>query len=96
MATYFPWQLRTGCPAATERLVSFDGTFVPLPRTEAERRQAGDPRLSLERLYGGRDAYLARAAAAARALVAQRFLLPEDVDAAVGRAGREWDWIMAR
>jgi hypothetical protein len=94
LATYFPWQLRTGLPAATDRLVSFAGTFVPLPRTEAERTQRGDPRPSLERLYGSRDAYLARVDAAARALVAERFLLPEDTTAAHARLAATWDWIM--
>ncbi|MBK5187252.1 MAG: hypothetical protein JJD97_03350, partial [Gemmatimonadaceae bacterium] len=42
LATYFPWQLRTG--AASDRLVSFQGTFVPLPRTDAERARTRDPR----------------------------------------------------
>ena len=32
LATYYPWQLRTGMPVATDRLVSFRGTFVPLPK----------------------------------------------------------------
>jgi hypothetical protein len=93
LATYFPWQLRGEGTAAPDRLVSFAGTFVPLPRTEAERAQRGDPRPSLERLYGTRDAYLARVDAAARALAAERFLLPDDAAAARARLGATWDWI---
>jgi hypothetical protein len=93
LATYFPWQLRSGLPAATDRLVSFAGTFVPLPRTEAERAERGDPRPSLEKLYGSRDAYLARVDAAARALVAERFMLPDDAAAARARLAATWDWI---
>ncbi|HEU4563510.1 MAG TPA: alpha/beta hydrolase domain-containing protein [Gemmatimonadaceae bacterium] len=96
LATYFPWQLRLAAPAATDRLTSFQGTFVPLPRTEAERARAGDPRPSIERLYGSRDAYLARVAAATRELVAQRFMLAEDTAAARARMAATWDWIMAR
>jgi hypothetical protein len=93
LATYFPWQLRTGMPAATDQLVSFAGTFVPLARTEAERARSGDPRPSIERLYGTREAFLVRVDAAARDLVAARFLLPEDTTAAHARMAATWDWI---
>jgi hypothetical protein len=91
LATYYPWQLRTAPP--TDHLVSFAGTFVPLPRTEAERASRGDPRPSVERLYGSRDAYLARVDAAARELIAERFMLPEDAAAARRRMEATWDWI---
>jgi hypothetical protein len=93
VATYFPWQLRVGMPAAADRLVSFQGTFVPLPRTETERARRGDPRPSLERLYGSRDAFLARVDAAAAALVAERFMVPDDMAAARARLAATWDWI---
>jgi hypothetical protein len=94
LATYFPWQLRTG--AGSDRLVSFQGTFVPLPRTEAERAKARDPRPSIERQYGSRDAFLARVDAAAAGLVAERFLLKEDAAAARSRMAATWDWIEAQ
>jgi len=96
LATYFPWQLRGPGRAAPERLVSFQGTFVPLPRTEAERSRTGDPRASIERLYGTRDAFLGRVDAAGRELVAERFLLADDLAAARARMASTWDWIMAR
>ncbi len=95
LATYLPWQLRAPSLAASDRLVSFQGTFVPLARTEAERARSGDPRPSIERLYGTRDAYLARVDAAARALAARRFLLDEDVPRAHARLASTWDWIAA-
>jgi hypothetical protein len=95
LATYYPWQLRTG--VAPDRLVSFQGTFVPLPRTEAERASMHDPRPSLETLYGGdRTAFLKRVDAAAAELMMQRFLLPEDVEAARTRMAATWDWIHAQ
>jgi hypothetical protein len=93
LATYFPWQLRTG--AASDRLASFGGTFVPLPRTESERASTHDPRPSIERLYGGRDAFLSRVDNAAAELVAQRFMLAEDTSAARARMAATWDWIAA-
>jgi len=96
LATYLPWQLRAPALAASDRLASFQGTFVPLARTEAERARAGDPRPSLERLYGTREAYLAQADAAARALAARRFLLDEDVPRAHARLAGTWDWVMGQ
>jgi hypothetical protein len=93
LATYFPWQLRTG--AASDRLVSFQGTFVPLPRTEAESASTHDPRPSIQRLYGSRDAFLSRVDAAAEELVAGRYMLIEDVTAARSRMAATWDWIAA-
>ena len=94
LATYFPWQLRTG--AASDHLVSFGGTFVPLPRTEAERAKTGDPRPSIETLYGDRKKFLARVEAAAAELVSDGFLLEEDVPAARERMSDTWEWIQAQ
>ncbi len=91
LATYFPWQLRTG--AASDRMASFGGTFIPLPRTEAERANTGDPRPSIEKLYGDRAAFLTRVDAEAAKLVAERFLLSGDVGAARERMAATWDWV---
>jgi hypothetical protein len=93
LATYFPWQLRTGQAAGADRLVSFAGTFVPLPRTEADRRASGDSRPSIARLYPTRDAFLHQVDRAAAAMVRERVLLPGDVAAARQRMAATWDWI---
>ncbi len=96
IATYAPWNLRApGEPAAGE-LTDFLGTFVPFPRTEAERVRSGDPRPSLERLYATRAGYQRAASAAAQALVDAGWLLPEDRDRAIARALDQWDWIASR
>ena len=93
VATYLPWQLRSVPP--TDRMVSFQGTFVPLPRTEAERRSRGDSRPSIERLYLTRGAFLTAVDGATQALVSERFLLPEDRAVARDRMASTWDWVMA-
>lgn len=93
VATYAPWNLRAGLPGATDELTDFLGTFIPLPKTEEERRRTDDPRPSVESLYPGRDAYLREVERATRALVDEGFLLPEDVDSAAAHAIRVWDWI---
>lgn len=91
LATYLPWQLRTIPP--TDRLVSFQGTFVPLQRVESDRRSLGDSRPSLERMYPSKTAFLTAVDRATRALVTQRFLLPEDGAVARERMERTWDWV---
>jgi hypothetical protein len=96
LATYTPWNLRVGMPGDTTELTRILGTYLPLPRTEAERRAAGDPRPSIERLYPGREAYLRRARAAAERLVERRMLLPDDLDRVTRRAAEEWEWIHSR
>ena len=93
LASYLPWRLRTGLPSGTDRLVSFTGTFVPLPRTEQEKASSGDARPSLESLYASREMFLTRVDAAAAALVKERFLLDQDVPAARQRMADTWDFI---
>jgi hypothetical protein len=91
LATYYPWQLRRGKSAANDRLVSFRGTFIPLPRTEAERRSAGDSRPSIESLYRNRSTFVAGVDSAVANLVRERFLLPEDAPVARGRMSDVWE-----
>ena len=86
VATYTGWALRAdgldGCDAA--------GQKIAFAKTKAERLAAGDPRPSLEERYGGREAYVAKVAAAAEALVVERLLLPADAAAYV-TAAKECD-----
>ena len=93
LATYAPWSLRWGYAAATDELVDFLGTYIPFPTREAERLTAGDPRPSLEALYGEKPRYLAAARAAAEALAGRGLLLDEDVARVLANAARQWDWV---
>lgn len=96
VATYAPWNLRTGMGWAEDELTDFLGTFIPLPATEDARTATGDPRPSLERLYpGGKAEYLTRARQAAEALSRDGFLLPEDVEPVLRRAEALWDFVAA-
>jgi len=55
------------------------GSYRSFAKTAAERQSRNDPRLSVEERYpGGVNEYTSRIRAAARALVADRLLLPED------------------
>ena len=91
LATYYPWQLRTGMPAGSDRLVSFRGMFIPLPKTEAERRASGDSRPSIASLYGDKTRFMTRVDAAISSLIAQRLLLAQDSAAARARMSDIWD-----
>lgn len=93
LATYAPWNLRSGFPGGTDELTDFRGTYIPLPTTEYDRRLSGDPRPSIQNLYSSKEDYLDAAERAARALIEQGFLLDEDLSEATDRASRHWDWI---
>lgn len=73
--------------------MSMMGSTIPFARDAAERVRRGDPRPSVAERYASREAYLERVRAAAEALVAVRHMLAEDVEAAVARGGRLWDWV---
>ena len=96
LATYTPWQLRGGDGTDAGELTDFLGTYLPLPRTDAERQRWGDSRVSIERRYADKGDYLAKAARAAQSLVGGGLLLREDVARVLERAEQHWDWIMKR
>jgi Alpha/beta hydrolase domain len=96
LATYTPWQLRGGRGRDAGELTDFFGTYVPFPRTESERQRSGDSRVSIERRYVDKPAYLEAATRAADSLLAAGLLLREDVPRVLTRAGRHWDWIHSR
>jgi hypothetical protein len=92
LATYTGWNLRAAATGAPGELASLQGSWIPLPRTKAEREKAGDPRLSIEERYAGREEYLQKFEAAARALVTAGFLLQSDVPSLLARGAAEWDY----
>ncbi len=94
LATYTPWSLRTGFAGGGEQLYDFDGLFIPLPRTDQEKENSGDPRLSIELLYNTREKYLERVGEEALELIDEGYMLPEDESYVLDRAGKTWDWIM--
>jgi alpha/beta hydrolase family protein len=91
LATYFPWQLRTGLAGGADRLLSFRGTFVPLPKTEAERSASGDSRPSIAALYGDRAHFIRRVDDAISSLIGRRLLLAQDSTVALARMTDVWN-----
>jgi len=85
VATTTGWALRRegyglndGCEGA--------GQNIPFAETLAERSQTGDPRPSLEERYGTHAQYVQAVADAARGLMEERLLLPEDVQRYIAEA----------
>jgi hypothetical protein len=67
------------------------GSYIPLPRTSAERKRSGDPRPSLEERYRDKDQYVGLVSRAALELIDQGFLLSEDLAVVLRNAARHWD-----
>jgi hypothetical protein len=91
VATYAGWNPRgreTGDPG---QIIPMQGSTFPFARTAEERLATGDPRPSIAERYRDRDDYLARVRAAAEELVAQRYLLKEDVPMALALAAERYD-----
>lgn len=78
VGTYTGWNLRRAEMGPDDQLISLAGSFIPFPRTKAERLATGDPRLSLEERYGSQDRYLELLRAECARLETSGLLLPED------------------
>ena len=85
LGTYTGWNIRKAGFSEGDSC-DLTGAFIPFFRTEAERRKAGDPRLSLEERYPTHQDYVGKVTAAANDLVTERLLLREDADSIVAAA----------
>ena len=92
LATQAGWNYRDTSIGAPDRLAGEIGSYIPFRAARADRERTGDPRLSIEERYKGRDEYVGRIAAAALDLVRQRYLLTDDVADLLQRAVEHWDW----
>ncbi|MEO8726264.1 MAG: alpha/beta hydrolase domain-containing protein [Acidobacteriaceae bacterium] len=91
LATYTGWNLRSPSIGAPEQRVSFLGSYIPLAKTEAERKANHDPRKAIAERYPSKEDYLAKYKDAAKKLIQQRFIMPEDLPAIMERGAAEWD-----
>ena len=93
LATYFPWNLRTGFKGGSDQLTDFLGTFIPFPLTEEEKAAAGDPRPAILSLYPSKNDYMEKINSEISVLVDQGFVLPQDKVYLSGKASSLWDLI---
>jgi Alpha/beta hydrolase domain len=94
LATYTGWNLRAPSTGMPRYVIPFVGSYIPLPKTPAERQQTHDSRLSIAERYSSREDYIRLYREAAERLVKQRFLLPEDIPAVLRRGEAEWTYAM--
>jgi hypothetical protein len=80
LATYTGWNLRRRDVGAEAMLASLTGSYLPFPKTKAERTATGDPRRAIEERYSSFDEYRKRFHEACLDLQKQRYLLAEDVE----------------
>lgn len=92
LATHTGWSLRDPSIGAPTDLVQQNGSYSAFARTRAERERNGDPRRSIEERYPSLEHYLGRIAQAARALVAERLLLAEDMFRVLASAESHWQF----
>ena len=92
LATQAGWNYRDASIGAPLRLAGEIGSYLPFPRSKADRVQANDPRLSIEERYRSRDEYVGRFAAATLDLVTRGYLLSEDVADLLKHAVEHYDW----
>jgi hypothetical protein len=85
LGTYLGWNV-TAAGYLKGRGCGFAGGFIPFARTKTEREASGDPRPSLEERYASHDGYVKLVRDAARRMVEQRFLLPDDAETIVRQA----------
>ena len=90
LATYASWNLRDAAIGAPAQRVAFEDSYLPFPKSAAERARTHDPRKSIAERYPSRDSYLLRYRQALDDLVKQQWILPEDRAALVKRGQEEW------
>ena len=94
LATYTGWNLRDPKIGAPDEIQSMVGSFIPFPRTKAEREKTGDPRLSIEERYKSKEEFLAQVEAATKPLIAKHLILERDADKIKEKASARWDSLM--
>ena len=93
LATYTGWNLFNDRSGPIDVLSSMQGSYLPLPRTNADRKRANDPRPAIDERYRDKDQYIGLVSKAALALIDQGFLLTEDLAVVLKNAGRHWDYL---
>ena len=92
LATHTGWNYRRATIGAPDRLASEIGSYLPLPRTRADRERTSDGRKSIAERYASLEDYLGRISLAALALIDEGFLLAEDAPAVIERAKAHYQW----
>ena len=91
LGTYASWNLRDPSIGAPDQRVSFEASYLPFPKTAADREKTHDPRRSIAERYASREDYLERYRRALDELIKQRWIPEGDREVLLHRAEQEWD-----
>ena len=98
VATYTGWNLRDSSIGNTDLFIGITGGLagwsLGLPATAADRESSRDPRLSIAERYSSKEEFLLQVEAEARALIDERYMLEEDLERVVERAGSKFDYFL--
>jgi hypothetical protein len=90
LGTHTGWNLRDPSTGGSDIVMKMQGATHFFPISENERRNANDPRRSIESRYRGLDDFLDKVRFAAIELTREGFVLPEDVELLVRMARDRW------
>ncbi|HEX9500370.1 MAG TPA: alpha/beta hydrolase domain-containing protein, partial [Thermoanaerobaculia bacterium] len=82
IATYTGWNLRDPSVGFPDARQSFTGSFLPFPRNR------------ILEMYRDQAEYLGRYAQEAMKMIDERFLIPEELNATLRAAARDWDYVL--
>jgi hypothetical protein len=85
LGSYLGWNV-TASGYFKGRGCGFSGGWIPFAKTKEQRLALGDPRPSLEERYGTHERYVEKVREAAKQLVRERFLLPDDAERLIREA----------
>ena len=95
VGTHTGWNPRAPESGAPDLLSTMQGLSVYFPATSNRGQETGDSRHAIEERYQDRDSYLKQVRGSALRLVAQRYLLEEDVDVVVSACADRYDAAVA-
>ena len=95
LGTFTGWNYQLPALPNLDYLSGLVGSFIPFPLTKKERKTSGDPRLSIEERYSGRDDYLEKVRTSAQKLVSRRLLRSEDLSAIEAESAVRWDYLVS-
>ncbi len=90
LGTYASWNLRDPSIGAPDQRLPFETSYIPFPKTAADRQKTADPRKSIAERYSDRNDYMTKYTRAVDELIKERWILPEDRSAFLQRGEQEW------
>ncbi|MEE2738553.1 MAG: alpha/beta hydrolase domain-containing protein [Planctomycetota bacterium] len=88
VATFTGWNLRNPTTGAASELMRLQGSYIPFPKDRMEQLRRGDSRLSVQDRYQNFDDYIRQVKRAIAKLVDNGYILLEDREMMIDRAGQ--------